>query len=606
MKHTEQKIQRRDLLAAPRAAFSDNALLSRLYAARVTRPESLDYHFFGALPSPKGIPGMAEGAERLARAVLHGERVCISGDYDADGATASALCVRALRAFGLKAEYFVPDRATMGYGLTPKSFATLCARGKPDLIVTVDNGISSLAGTTCAKEAGVDLIVTDHHLPGAQLPDWGTLVNPNLEQNSSYRALAGVGVAFFLMLATRSVLRGRGHFRSRPEPALTDLLELVALGTVADVVPLDHLNRTLVEQGLRRLRAGRASAGVSALAKVADRDLDTLVASDFGFGLAPRLNAAGRMENMGIGIECLLSETPEAAEKAARQLNEINQARKDRQASMRAEAEEMITRIDMTAGGTGSVGALCLYAEDWHEGIVGLIASRIKDRIHRPVAAFAMGVNGLVKGSVRSVPGIHIRDVLALVDARHPGMIGTFGGHAMAAGLSLSGDRVDEFGEVFAQAAVELAAPGAFTQTLMTDGELAPEEITLDNARLIRYAGPWGPGFPEPVFDGLFEFFEVRPMGDGRHFRLRGCVQGTDTRIEAVAFDVGSMSFLPGLGVRRLVYHLDVNRFRGRDSLQIRVEDCVDPRVHPVLGASGSGCTFGENSSGPGVYQEPH
>ena len=564
--------------ASTLAGHGIHPVLARILAARgVARPDELTTELTDLLP-PAQRKGIEDAARYLADAIAANKRLLIIADYDCDGATACAVGVRGLRMLGAQVSYIVPNRFEFGYGLSPEIVA-LAAREKPDVLVTVDNGIADVAGVAAANALGIDVVVTDHHMPGAQLPEARVIVNPN-QPGCGFpsKNLAGVGVMFYVLLALRAELRARGVFTPQDQPRLDALLDLVALGTVADVVPLDRINRTLVEQGLRRLRSGRASPGVAALTEVSGRAIETLVASDFGFGLGPRLNAAGRLENMRIGIECLLADTPDEARDLAGQLHAINENRKERETQMRAEAEQMVEQIDLS--GSPMTGALCLHSPTWHEGVVGLIASRIKDRIHRPVVACA-GAKGVIKGSARSIPGVHIRDVLARVDTLYPGMIERFGGHAMAAGLTLQADRLDAFRDAMSQAVEDLAAPGAFEPVQITDGDLAPEEITLDQARRIRYAGPWGQGFPEPVFDGVFEIFECRPLSDGRHLRLRVSPQGAGLKLDAIAFNAPTMTLVPALGLRRMIYTLDVNRYRGVDKLQLRVVESLDPRIRP-------------------------
>lgn len=553
-------------------------LLARLYATRVARPEDLTWSL-NALPPPDDMPGIASAAERLARAIQTNEPICVFGDYDVDGATATAVCVRALRAFGHKnVRFFVPDRVLLGYGLTPGAVDAL-ADPKPALILTVDNGIASLAGVRRAREIGAEVIITDHHLPGDSLPDATAIVNPNLPGSAfPTGALAGVGVAFYVMIALRSVLRDRGWFAERQEPNLTALLDLVALGTVADVVTLDKTNRILVEQGLRRIRAGYACPGIAALAQAGGCDTRSIVSSDFGFRLGPRLNAAGRLESMTIGIECLLSENPAAALAIARRLDSINRERQELQRRMRSEAEEL-AQAQSSALGDAPAHGLCLFSPQWHEGIVGLVAGRLKEKLHRPVAAFAAGSDGNLKGSVRSIPGVHIRDVLARIDAETPGTMLRFGGHAMAAGLTLPLASLAWFRDAFEKTVAALAPPGTFSPVLETDGALAPAEMTLESARILRYAGPWGQGFPEPLFDGSFEVREVRWVGDGRHakLRVRAAPPSTNTpAIDAIYFNAAETKTPISPGVPHLAYRLDVNRYHETDTVQLTVTDCLD------------------------------
>ncbi len=578
------QILRRPALAGPSIFRGLGPVLARVYAARA-RDAGETRLSLDALPSPDALLGIEAATDRLTRAVRTHEVICVSGDFDCDGATATALCVRALRAFGHEnVSFFVPDRARLGYGLTPGAVDAIRLR-KPGLILTVDNGISSDAGVTHARKAGIDVIITDHHLPPGLLPPATAIVNPNQPDDPfPSKALAGVGVAFYLMLATRQILRTQGHFHRRPEPNLAELLDLVALGTVADMVPFDPTNRILVEQGLRRIRAGHASPGIAALIQASGRDATRLVASDFGFGLGPRLNAAGRLESMDIGIQCLLSDNPVHALEIATRLDTLNRERREIEQQMREEAEAIVAEQADTLGADLPDG-LCLFAEGWHQGIVGLVAGRMKDRLHRPVVAFAEDGNaaGRLKGSARSIPGIHIRDALARVDTLHPGLIERFGGHAMAAGLTLcqsTPGALERFRNAFAKTVSELASPGAFARVLETDGSLDPAEMTLDTARILRYGGPWGQGFPEPIWDGPLEITEVRWVGGGRHAKLRVRHGSAMPPIDAIAFNAAELPALPQPGIHHLAYRLDVNHYNGTSRLQLVVQTCLP--VHPA------------------------
>ena len=574
------QILRRPALAEPSTFRGLDPVLARVYAARAQDAGETRLSL-SALPSPDTLLGIEAAAHRLAQAVRTREAICVAGDFDCDGATATALCVRALRAFGHEnVSFFVPDRARLGYGLTPGAVEAMRPR-KPGLILTVDNGISSLDGVACARQAGIDVIVTDHHLPADRLPHATAIVNPQQPGDPfPSKSLAGVGVAFYLMLATRQMLRTQGHFRRRPEPNLAELLDLVALGTVADMVPLDPTNRILVEQGLRRIRAGQASPGIAALIQASGREATRLVASDFGFGLGPRLNAAGRLESMDIGIQCLLSDNPVHALEIATRLDTLNRERREIEQQMREEAEAIVAEQANTLGADLPDG-LCLFAAGWHPGIVGLVAGRMKDRLHRPVVAFAQdggNATGRLKGSARSIPGIHIRDALARVDALHPGLIERFGGHAMAAGLTLrqgTPGALERFRNAFAKTVSDLAPPGVFARVLETDGALDPAEMTLDTARILRYGGPWGQGFPEPVWDGPLEVTEVRWVGGGRHAKLRVRHDSAMPPIDAIAFNAAELPSMPQPGIHHLAYRLDLNHYRGADRLQLVVQTCL-------------------------------
>lgn len=540
-------------------------VVRRAYAARgVSDPAHLPLDFRALLP-PGGLMGIEAASGLLMDALLAQRRIVIAGDYDADGATATAVAVLGLRALGAASvDYVVPNRFTMGYGLSPALTEMALARGA-GVLVTVDNGIASLAGVEAANAAGLPVLITDHHLAGDRLPAAAAIVNPNQPGCAfASKHLAGVGVMFYVLLALRARLREAGYFASRPEPNLADLLDLVALGTVADVVRLDHNNRILVAQGLARIRAGRARPGLQALLQAAGRAPTHISCGDLGFILGPRLNAAGRLEDMTVGIECLLASSVDQARALAAQLDALNRERRDIEAQMRDEALELAASND-------AVG-VCLFDTGWHEGVVGLVASRIKDRLHRPVIAFARAAEeGMLKGSGRSIRGLHLRDALAVVDTRHPGLILRFGGHAMAAGLTLPEAALEAFSGAFDAACRERLDGDALEQVLETDGELAGAELQLQAARALEQAGPWGQGFPEPVFEGRFEVVETRALGaEGRHikYRLRLPDGG---QVEAMHFN--GAEHLAGRGSARLVYSLGVNRFRGAEELELRVLD---------------------------------
>lgn len=578
-----RSIRRREVRADALAALPSDwhPVLRRVYAARqVTTAAELEYGL-GGLPAPDTLGGAGAAAARIAETLMAGGRILVVGDFDADGATSCAVMVRALRAMGAaRVEYLVPNRFEFGYGLSPELVAVARER-EPALIVTVDNGVSSVSGVAAAAEAGIPVVVTDHHLPGESLPAAAALVNPSLPgERFAGRHLAGVGVAFYVMLALRAHLRAAGWFGAeRPEPGLGALLDLVALGTVADVVTLDHVNRTLVEQGLRRLRAGHGSPGVVALLAAAGRDPAQAVAADLGFAAAPRLNAAGRLEDMALGIECLLSDDPAAAEAHAGRLDALNRERRRIERDMRADA---LAGLEAEAlAGDGEVGpALCLLRDDWHQGVVGIVASRIKEQFHRPVIAFAPADDGHIKGSARSIPGLHIRDLLEQLDTETDGrLIHRFGGHAMAAGLTLGRGDFEAFRERFRSLVAARLDADALTDTLHTDGELAAEEMTLELARHLRGGGPWGAGFPEPCFDGEFHVHDRRIVG-GSHLKLT-LVPATapGLRLPAIAFNAVDRGW-EAMGERvRAVYRLDVNRYQGRESLQLIVSHLEPPEA---------------------------
>ncbi|WP_329743089.1 single-stranded-DNA-specific exonuclease RecJ [Dyella sp. A6] len=551
-------------------------VLQRVYAARgVLNPIDAEHRLQRLLP-PDTLGGLATAVELLAEAIRLDHSIVIAGDYDCDGATGAAVAVRGLRMLGARrVAYAIPNRFVHGYGLTPELVASL--QPAPDLIVTVDNGVASVAGVAAAKARGIRVIVTDHHLPGEQLPAADALVNPNLAGDGfPSKALAGVGVMFYLLLALRAKLYpgGSADRSDRPQqgrPDLSTLLDLVALGTVADLVPLDFNNRVLVAAGLRRIRAGRACAGVTALVEAGKRSLATLCASDLGFVVGPRLNAAGRLEDMRLGVECLLTDDPVQARRHAAQLSTINQERRDLQAAMVAEAESMVA-------GTTSTDAVgvALYEPAWHAGVVGLVASKLKERLHRPVVAFAPAgpdeAGGpstdaaMLRGSGRSIAGFHLRDALAAVDARHPGLIERFGGHAMAAGLSLKATDFERFAAAFDAVAREWIAPERLQAVLNTDGALPVDGFTLELARQLRDAGPWGQAFPEPVFDNTFECVSWKLMGEN-HLRLQLRDPRSGSVHEAVMFNAYRGEAPPAR--MHAAYELTINDWQGRESVRL-------------------------------------
>lgn len=546
------------------------SLLTRLYAARgVTRATELDKGLGALLPYGQ-LKGIDSAVTLLLEALRSRQRILVLGDFDADGATASAVGVLGLRALGAsEVDYLVPNRFEYGYGLTPEIVAAALGR-EPQLLLTVDNGISSLAGVAAAKAAGLSVLITDHHLPGQELPAADAIVNPN-QPGCAFpsKAMAGVGVIFYLMLALRARLRAEGWFaeRGQPAPNLAELLDLVALGTVADVVPLDANNRALVHQGLARIRAGRARPGLKALFEVAGRSWQRAGAGDLGFLIGPRLNAAGRLDDMSLGIECLLAGDESSARGMAVQLDQLNRERKQIEQGMQKEALARLGELpqkDMPFG-------LCLFEADWHQGVIGILAGRLKERYHRPAIAFAEAGEGMLKGSARSVAGVHIRDVLAAVAASRPGLIAKFGGHAMAAGLSLERARLAEFSEAFDDEVRLWLREDQLDGLLLTDGELHATEFDLDLARALRVAGPWGQQFPEPLFHGRFRILQQRLLG-GRHLKLVVTSDQAQMRLDAIAFNIDT-SCWPDLSREwaQLVYRLEVNEYQGRESLQLLV-----------------------------------
>ena len=550
-----------------------DALLERLYRHRglSTGVE----HRLSALHPVSQLLGIEAAAALLADYIQAQRQLLIVGDYDADGATGTAVALLGLRALGAGAlDSLVPSRFAQGYGLSP-AVVEIAAERRPDLLITVDNGIASHAGLARARELGLPVLITDHHLPGAELPEAAALVNPN-QPGCPFpsKHLAGVGVMFYLLIATRAELRRRGWFQGhRKEPNLAELLDLVALGTVADVVTLDANNRILVEQGLRRIRAGHCRLGLRALLEIAGVDLTRASARDLAFAAAPRLNAAGRLEDMSAGIACLVTDKPLEAMHLAQRLQALNQERRALTHGMSQDAERLLAEIlaqqELKAG-------LCLFAEDWHEGVVGILAARVRERCQRPVIAFAVGGDGLLKGSARSIEGLHLRDCLAAVDHAHPGLITRFGGHAMAAGLSLSREALASFEQAFAEAVREALGPDPATPVLHSDGALGPALLSLPTAEALRVAAPWGKGFSEPLFDGQFEVSAPRLLKE-RHLKLRvRPAQGPP--LDAIGFNLADQH--PGGATQaRIAYRLEVNDYRGLRSPQLLIEQLV-----PVVG----------------------
>jgi len=489
------------------------------------------------------------------------------GDFDVDGATSTTLALEALRMFGLEqVDYLVPNRFKYGYGLTPEIVA-VAAESQPDLIITVDNGISSLAGVTAANERGIQVLITDHHLAGASLPVAAAIVNPNQPGDRfGSKALPGVGVIFYVMLALRARLRELDWFAAKEEPNLASLLDLVALGTVADVVPFDYNNRILVAQGMARVRAGHCRPGIRALLEVAGRDSTRLVTTDFGFCVAPRINAAGRLEDMSVGIECLLSQDMGRARQLASQLDRLNRERRGIEDEMKQQALALIDSMQLEDESL-PVG-LCLYDEQWHEGVVGIVASRLKDRLHRPVIAFARTSSGEIKGSARSVKGVHIRDALDAVAAHHPELISRFGGHAMAAGLSLPEANFNAFASAFDEEVRRHLDDDQLHGVLLSDGMLTAEEMDLELAEQIRAGGPWGQGFEEPLFHGEFEILERRIVGE-HHLKLSLRPPHARRVLDAIAFHATDADWPAGTTRLEAAYQLDVNEFRGQRSVQL-------------------------------------
>lgn len=530
------------------------------------------------MQSPASLGGLDAASAILVDAICSNSSIMIVGDFDADGATGTALAVGALKAMGAgKVDFKVPNRFEFGYGLSEALVDTL-SESPPDVLVTVDSGISCHAGVTRARSLGSQVIITDHHLPGEHLPDAHAIVNPNVPGDKfPSKALAGVGVMFYLLSAVRSRLRTQGWFKpGRAEPNLAKYLDLVALGTVADLVPLDHNNRILVSQGMARIRSGHAGPGLMALLKLGKRDYRQLVASDLGFAVGPRLNAAGRLEDMSVGIRCLLTEDPVEAADLAGELDELNRSRRSMQQQMEDEASGKLQQVLEGLEGQPLPFSLCLHDPSWHQGIVGLVASRIKDRIHRPVLVFAPEEEGaaVLKGSARSIPGLHIRDVLAYVDAEQPGMITAFGGHAMAAGLTLPSSSLEGFASALEHSVRHFLGGEEPSAEIKTDGELPAGDIVLDFATQLRDLGPWGQHFPEPLFEGCFEVINERVVG-GSHLKMVVRPLDGHEPVDAIAF--GHLpEQLPKSGAARFLYRLDVNHFRGNSSCQLIVERILE------------------------------
>ncbi|MEY1661407.1 single-stranded-DNA-specific exonuclease RecJ [Isoalcanivorax beigongshangi] len=540
-------------------------LLARILAARGVSSESELDLSLQQLPAPDCLPGLDAAVALLLQARAQQWTVLIVGDYDADGATATALLWRGLQWLGLaQPQFLVPDRFIYGYGLSEAIVELACQQGTPDLIITVDNGIASIDGVAAARAAGIRVLITDHHLPGEALPEADAIVNPRLVTDHPLANLAGVGVAFYVLMALRAALREQGQPAAAP---LAELLDLVAVGTVADVVPLCAVNRALVEQGLRRIRAGRACAGVRALLQVSGREPALLTATDLGFVVGPRINAAGRLADMRLGIACLLADDDVEALAHAGELDRINRERRVIEQGMRDAAEQQVAQL--TERGAAAPLGVCLYDPHWHEGVVGLLASRVKERLHRPVVALAPAQQpGMLKGSGRSIPGLHLRDVLDRVATRHPGLLHRFGGHAMAAGLTMAEADLPAFTAAFSDAVAELALPGCFDPVLDSDGPLAATDVTLSVAELLQRAYPWGQGFAPPLFDGEFEVLNARVVGE-RHLKLTLGLPDTGAVVDAIHFGADEALLAQQPTRVQGLYRLEVNQWQGRRSVQL-------------------------------------
>jgi len=548
-------------------------VLRRIYAARsVGSTAELDYGL-NRLCSYDSLENIDRTAALLADLVENQKYILIVSDYDADGATACALAIRGLTGMGaMRVEYLVPDRFKHGYGLGV-GVVELALDLNPDAIVTVDNGISSIEGVALARASGIEVIITDHHLPGRQLPDASAIVNPNLPGDRfPSKCIAGVGVMFYVLAALRAELRKRGWFarRNLPEPNLAAYMDLVALGTVADVVPLDYNNRIMVSHGLSLIRSGRCLPGIRALFEVAGKDLRNICAGDIGFVAGPRLNAAGRLTDMSLGIECLISNNEDESYRMAKQLDTLNKQRRDIQDEMQQQAMQEVTRMHFTTD-TALPAGLCIYKSDWHQGVIGILASKIKDRLQRPVIAFARDDEGQFKGSARSINGIHIRDVIDRIATEQPELIVTFGGHAMAAGLTIPEQAYPEFSRMFNLLIEQMMRDNGFDSDIHSDGELGGDEFTLELAELIRNAGPWGQGFPEPVFDGRFVVMDKKIVGEN-HLKLKVRAAGSNRDIDAIAFNTTNRSWPKGTTGINAVFRIDINEYMGRRTPQLIVE----------------------------------
>ena len=545
--------------------------LKRVYANRgITDPAALSLTL-DQLHPPQHLKGIAEAAELLADAIEGDGRVLIIGDFDADGATSSAMAVSVLRQMGLReVAYLVPNRFEFGYGLTPE-IVELAAAQMPDLIVTVDNGISSVEGVAAAQAMGISVLVTDHHLPGSQLPTAEVIVNPN-QPGCAFpsKALAGVGVMFYVLSALRAELRERRWFDSQglAEPNLGDALDLVALGTVADVVPLDRNNRILVAAGLARIRSGRARPGIEALFEVAGKDYRQATSTDLGFIVGPRLNAAGRLDDMSIGIECLLAESSMEARERAETLHRLNRERRDIEQSMEHDALEQLAKLELDSDALPF--AMVLFDPGWHQGVIGILASRVRERVHRPTVIFAEVGEGMLKGSGRSIPGLHLRDVLDLVATRHPGLLSKFGGHAMAAGLTLAKGDLHQFTEALEAAVAETLNHTPPLAVEDSDGALGAGDLGLQLAESLSAGGPWGQHFPEPTFDGVFDVMQHRIVGE-KHLKLTLAAEGAE--IGGIAFNIDVNGWL-ARPLKRIhaLYRLDINEYRGERNPQLVIQ----------------------------------
>ena len=546
-------------------------VIKQIYATRnVINADELN-NSAATLHDFKLFKDIDKASELLVNALNAQSRILIVGDFDADGATSTATLMQGLEMFGFKhLDYLIPDRFSLGYGLSP-ALAEQIVQINPELVITVDNGISCIAGIDILKAVGIKVLVTDHHLQGEQLPNADAIVNPNRHEcNFPSKSIAGVGVAFYLLIALRSVMREQGYFEQQPPPNLANLLDIVALGTVADVVALDANNRTLVHQGLARIRSGNTRPGITALIEVANRNAARLSASDFGFSLAPRLNAAGRLDDMSLGIACLLSNDINQARRIAGELDSLNHARREIEQGMQAEAQAVLDRLAFNDDNIPD--AICLFQDDWHQGVIGILAGRLKEKYHRPTVIFAGGENGEIKGSCRSIEGLHMRDLLEGLNTADPHLINKFGGHAMAAGLSINEQNFNDFKKAFDAAVTARLSEESKRCIVFTDGELPNECFTMEFAQLLKQSGPWGQQFPEPVFEHTFEVIQQRIVGE-KHLKLVLKHQ-SGRLVDAIAFGIDVKEW-PDTEARfvKVAYQLDINEFRGKFSLQLIVRE---------------------------------
>ncbi len=572
----QKKIQRRPIHSTNNLPDTLHPIIKQIYANRGICAQNELLLNVGQLAPVDSLKDITLASQILHQAFVDNLNICIIGDFDADGATSTALMTEAFSMLGYhNHQFIVPNRFEFGYGLTPEIVDMAAGQGA-QLLITVDNGISCLAGVKHAKSLGLQVVITDHHLPGKTLPNADAIVNPNQPECSFVsKSIAGVGVAFYLMLALRKHLREQQWFEAKQmaEPNIAQLLDLVALGTVADVVTLDNNNRILVSQGLKRIRAGQTRPGIQALLEIAGKNQQRIVASDFGFALGPRINAAGRLDDMSFGINCLLAKDLATARTMAAELDELNKARRSIEQGMQFEAEKIMSVLNYEEGNLPN--AISLFQKDWHQGVIGIVAGRLKEKYHRPSIVFAAAdiddPQSDIKGSARSIPGLHIRDLLEHIDSQHPGLIIKFGGHAMAAGLSIAVNNFETFQQLFNQYAGQWIAEEDLQGTLLSDGELDLPELTLDFAELIRESGPWGQNFAEPVFDDIFLIIQQRIVGE-KHLKV--VLQKNNKVFDGIAFNV-DVSQWPNQKANQVhvAYKLDVNEFRGKQSVQFLIED---------------------------------